>query len=67
MKSLEQALNDYLSIRRSLGYQLRKHVGLLLNLWRFSKPRDPLTSPGNWRFAGPHSPRRLNFLLGLGV
>jgi site-specific recombinase XerD len=31
MKSLKQALNDYLSIRRSLGYQLRKHEGLLLN------------------------------------
>ena len=41
MKSLEQALNDYLSIRRSLGYQLRKHEGLLLNFVAFLEAEGP--------------------------
>jgi integrase/recombinase XerD len=31
MKSLEKALKDYISIRRRLGFQLRKHEGLLRN------------------------------------
>ena len=31
MKSLEQALQDYLSIRRRLGYRLREPEGLLRN------------------------------------
>jgi len=41
VKSLEQALNDYLSIRRSLGYQLRKHEGLLLNFVAFLQAEGP--------------------------
>jgi len=41
VKSLEQALNDYLSIRRSLGYQLRKHEGLLRNFVGVSPSRGP--------------------------
>jgi integrase/recombinase XerD len=35
VKPLEQALKDYLSIRRSLGYRLRKAEGLLRNFVAF--------------------------------
>ena len=35
MKRLEQALNDYLRIRRSLGYRLREPEGLLRNFIAF--------------------------------
>ena len=35
MKRLEQALNDYLHIRRSLGYRLREPEGLLRNFVAF--------------------------------
>ncbi len=35
MKRLEQALNDYLRIRRSLGYRLREPEGLLRNFVAF--------------------------------
>ena len=35
MKSLEQAWNDYLRIRRSLGYRLREPEGLLRNFAAF--------------------------------
>ena len=35
MKRLEQALKDYLDIRRSLGYRLQKAEGLLRNFVAF--------------------------------
>lgn len=35
MKRLEQALNDYLRVRRSLGYRLREPEGLLKNFVAF--------------------------------
>lgn len=35
MNALEQALEDYLSVRRSLGYQLRQPAGLLRNFVAF--------------------------------
>ena len=40
MKPLEQALDDYLRVRRSLGYKLREPEGLLRNFVAFLQAED---------------------------
>ncbi len=68
MKPLEQALNRLPSRPPQPWVPTpgtsKSVCGTLL---RFSKPKAPPTSPGNWRFAGPPNPQRRNPPPGLGV
>ena len=67
MKRLEQALNHYLRIRRSLGYRLREPEGLLRNFVAFlqAKRAPYITRQLALRWA--HCPRRPSPLPGLNV
>ena len=44
MNSLDLALNDYIAIRRALGFELREVAGCLRNFVRF---REACVTPGS--------------------
>ena len=48
MSSLQTALDDYLAVRRALGYKLLVEGRLLRRFIEFAKHRALITSPPNW-------------------
>ena len=48
MSSLQSALDEYLAVRRALGYKLVLEGRLLRRFIEFAKQRAPITSPPNW-------------------
>ena len=67
VKRLEQALNDYLCIRRGLGFQLQEEESSVRNFVAFVQAERASYITRNWRFAGPRGPRKPNLLPGLSV
>jgi hypothetical protein len=67
MNSLDLALNEYIAIRRALGFELREVAGCLRNFVAFLRIKAPPTSRGSWRSAGRPNPRTLSPTRGPGV
>jgi hypothetical protein len=47
MSELRHALTEYLSLRRSLGYKLRRQESCCINSLIFSRPQEHRQSPFN--------------------
>ncbi len=67
MNSLREAVQEYLSMRRGLGFQLREAGKALPDFVCFLEKRNARHSaPGNWRLLGHNNHRTFNQRNGLG-